>query len=295
MTENVEEFLNRLKAELLGNDPALIQDALSDAEEHLRAALEMELDNSPDLNEKDALRTIIDRYGEPGEIALAYKELDARIPTDLAPLRKPETRSGLARFFSIFSDPRAWGACLYMMISGLTGIVFGLWGIFGGLFAVIMLLFIFGLPFTGLYLLSIRGIALIEGRIVEAFLGVRMPRKPLFLKQNQSWTERFKSLVTESHTWKSLLFLTLMFPLGLIYCLLILLLFFTSLTFILSPLIELVFHLPLELFGYGAYTPVWLLPVVVVAGIILLPSTLHLAKLIGKAHGRFAKTMLVRT
>ena len=180
MTENVEEFLNRLKAELLGNDPALIQDALSDAEEHLRAALEMELDNSPDLNEKDALRTIIDRYGEPGEIALAYKELDARIPTDLAPLRKPETRSGLARFFSIFSDPRAWGACLYMMISGLTGIVFGLWGIFGGLFAVIMLLFIFGLPFTGLYLLSIRGIALIEGRIVEAFLGVRMPRKPLF-------------------------------------------------------------------------------------------------------------------
>ena len=72
-------------------------------------------------------------------------------------------------------------------------------------------------------------------------------------------------------------------------------LFFTSISFIISPLMELVFHLPLELFGYDAYTPVWLLPVVVVAGIALLPATLHLAKFIGKLHGRFAKSMLVRS
>jgi hypothetical protein len=254
----------------------------------------MELVNSPGISKEDALQSIIDKYGEPGEIAEAYREMDARIPIGLAPIRTPEKRSGLSRFFGVFSDPRAWGACLYMMISGLTGIVFGFWGIFGAMFAFLMLMFIFGLPFTGLYLLSIRGIALIEGRIVEAFLGVRMPRKPLFVKQDQSWSEKFKSLVTESHTWKSLLFLILMFPLGVIYCLLILLLFFTSISFIISPLMELVFHLPLELFGYEAYTPVWFLPVVVIAGIFLLPSTLHLAKLIGKLHAGFAKAMLVR-
>jgi len=295
MPEKVDEFLDQLKTELKGSDPALVQDALSDAEEHLRTALEMELTNSPGLPEENALQSIIEKYGEPREIALAYKELDARIPSGLVPISGPELRSGLAKFFGVFSDPRAWGACLYMMISGLTGIVFGFWSICGGMFALLMLMFIFGLPFTGLYLLSIRGIALIEGRIVEAFLGVRMPRKPLFIKQDQSWSEKFKSLVTESHTWKSLLFIALLFPLGLIYCLLILLLFFTSISFILSPLMELVFHLPLELFGYDAYTPVWFLPVVVVAGVVLLPSTLHLAKLIGKIHGRFAKTMLVRS
>ena len=261
MAEKVAEFLDKLKAEFEGSDPALIQDDLSDAEEHLRTALETELANSPGVSKDDALHSIIDKYGEPGEIAAAYKELDARIPLGLAPIRTPEKRSGLAKFFSVFSDPRAWGACLYMMISGLTGIVFGFWGIFGAMFALLMLMFIFGLPFTGLYLLSIRGIALIEGRIIEAFLGVRMPRKPLFVKQDQSWSEKFKSLVTESHTWKSWAFITLMFPLGLMYCLLILGLFLTSISFIISPLMELVFHLPLELFGYEAFTPAWFLPV----------------------------------
>ena len=295
MAEKVDEFLDQLKAELEGSDPALVQDALSDAEEHLRTALEMQLANTPGVKEEKALRSIIDKYGEPGEIAAAYKELDARIPLGLAPARGSEPRSGIAKFFSVFADPRAWGACLYMMISGLTGIVFGFWGIFGAMFALLMLMFIFGLPFTGLYLLSIRGIALIEGRIIEAFLGIRMPRKPLFVKQDQSWSEKFKSLVTESHTWKSLLFIALMFPVGLTYCLLILILFFTSISFIISPLMELVFHLPLELFGYDAYTPVWILPIVVVAGIFLLPATLHLAKFIGKVHGRFAKAMLVRS
>jgi len=294
MTDKVDNFLNNLIAELEGSDPALIQDALSDAEEHLRTALEMELATSPGVSEEDALRSIIEKYGEPCEVALAYKDLDTRIPTGLAPIRSPETRSGLAKFFGVFSDPRAWGACLFMLISGLTGIVFGLWSITGGMFALLMLIFIFGLPFTGLYLLSIRGIGLMEGRIVEAFLGERMPRKPLFVKKDQSWSEKFKSLATESHTWKSLLYFVLMFPLGVFFCLLILLLFFTSISFILSPLMELVFHLPLELFGLDAYTPIWFLPVVVVAGIVLLPATLHFAKLIGRLNGRFAKTMLVR-
>lgn len=294
MAEKIDEFLEQLKAELRGSDPALVQDALSDAEEFLRSALETELAESPGVSEEDALRPIIEKYGEPREIALAYKELDARISSGPVSVGSPESRSGLAKFFGVFSDPRAWGACLYMMISGPIGIVFGLWAIFGGVFALLMLMFIFGLPFTGFYLLSMRGIALIEGRIVEDLLGVRMPRKPLFVKWDQSWSEKFKSLLTESHTWKSFLYFVLMFPLGLFYCLVILLLFLTSISFIASPLMELVFHLPLELFGYEAYTPVWFLPVVVVAGIVLLPSILHMAKLFGKLHGRFAKTMLVR-
>jgi hypothetical protein len=67
-----------------------------------------------------------------------------------------------------------------------------------------------------------------------------------------------------------------------------------ALSFILSPLMELVFHIPLDLFGDNVFTPVWLLPVVCLAGIVLLPLTLHLAKFVGKYHGRFAKAMLVK-
>ena len=40
MINSIEEYLNLLKIKLAGSDRATIQDALADAEEHLRAALE---------------------------------------------------------------------------------------------------------------------------------------------------------------------------------------------------------------------------------------------------------------
>ena len=36
MNNQIDEYLNTLRKELAGSDPAIIQDALSDAEEHLR-------------------------------------------------------------------------------------------------------------------------------------------------------------------------------------------------------------------------------------------------------------------
>ena len=39
MIKSIEEYLDALKAELKDSDAATVQDALADAEEHLRAAL----------------------------------------------------------------------------------------------------------------------------------------------------------------------------------------------------------------------------------------------------------------
>ena len=39
MITSVEEYLNKLRKELAGCDPATIQDALADSEEHIRTAL----------------------------------------------------------------------------------------------------------------------------------------------------------------------------------------------------------------------------------------------------------------
>jgi hypothetical protein len=181
-----------------------------------------------------------------------------------------------------------------MILAFIPGIIFGGWALFAGVISAFSLLFIIGLPIFGLFLLSLRGIALLEGRIVEALLGVRMPRRPLFLRKGLSWSDRYIALVKDKYSWRSLLYAVLLFPLGLIYSGLFSLLFVFSLGFITSPILELVFRLPLDLFGDNVFTPVWFLPVVCVAGFILLPLTFHLAKLIGKAHGRFAKAMLVK-
>ena len=71
MIKSVEEYLDLLKAELQGSDAATIQDALADAEEHLRAALANVRDARPDIPEEEALNQVIEQYGSPSETASA--------------------------------------------------------------------------------------------------------------------------------------------------------------------------------------------------------------------------------
>jgi uncharacterized membrane protein len=294
MFTNVDEYLNQLKKELKSSDAALIQDALSDAEEHLRTALENAQKDNPGFSEDEALKPIFEKYGTPSEVASAYKRIEIHLRPILAPLREPDTRPSLARFFGIVADPRAWSSFVYMLFSAITGCVFGLWALFGGIFSLFSLILVIGIPISGLYLLSLRGIAIIEGRIVEALLGIRMPRRPVFMQKGLGPIKKFKSLIKDPYTWKSLAYLILLFPLGWIYFGLSGFGFALALSFIFAPVLELIFHLPLELYGTDAFTPIGMLPIVSLAGILSIILILHLAKFIGRIHGRYAKAMLVR-
>jgi uncharacterized membrane protein len=294
MVNTVDEYLANLKKEFRGSDPSLIQDALSDAEEYLRTALQNTFEKSPGLSEKEALKAIVEKYGNPEEVSHAYKEMEVRLSRSLSPTKAPGSESFWARFFGVMAEPHAWGAFLYTLFSVAIGCVFSAWALVGGIFSLFSLIFIIGIPITAFFLLTLRGLALLEGRIVEALLGIRMPRKVMFVDKDLKWKTKFKSLFTESHTWKTLIYMIFQFPLGLLYFGLIGGLFILSFLFISSPVMELFLKLPLELFGTDAFTPVWLLPFICVTGFFLLPSSLHLAKLLGKLHGKYAKVMLVR-
>ena len=80
MCKDVQDYLSKLKKELGGGaDPALVQDALSDAETHLRTALEEELPNNPGISEKEILVPIVEKYGTPSEVAAAYLAIEPHI------------------------------------------------------------------------------------------------------------------------------------------------------------------------------------------------------------------------
>lgn len=88
MFKDVHEYLSRLKRELKGSDPALTQDALADAEEHLRTALDNAKKEAPNISEAEALSAILDKYGEPNEVASAYKEIEHQISSFLLSRQK---------------------------------------------------------------------------------------------------------------------------------------------------------------------------------------------------------------
>ena len=294
MIRDIRTYLEELKVELKGMDIALVQDALSDAEEFLTTAVQDALENQPGRSDADVLGAIIDRYGAPAEVAAAYKEMESRFPRLRRPSRPLKREKWPSVYFGVMGDLKAWGAFLYMVLSLLTGSIYFGWVLMGGSISAMSLILIIGIPVASLFLLSIRGIALLEGGLVEALLGTRMPRKPLFVTPNLGWIDKIKALLADSVTWKSLLYMIVQLPLGYIYFFVSAGLLLFSLSFIASPVLELVFHKPLELWRGDAFTPVWALPVVSAAGFFLLALTLHLAKWVGKVHGRWAKYMLVR-
>ena len=310
MNQKIENYLAQLKNELSGSDPAVIQDALADTEEHLRTALDSAAQATPDVSEGDALETIIKQYGQPDEVATAYKEAEAlTTPSFSGPARRlqespspdvsapppPDTRPFYKRFFGVVLEPRAWGSLFYLFFAMFTGIFYFTWVVTGMSMSFGLMVMIIGIPFTGLFILSVRGLSLIEGRIVEALLGVRMPRRPVFQKSSSGWWQAFKDIISDRHTWLSIVYFLLQMPLGIMYFTLFVTIIALAGAGIAVPILHFGFDIPVAYInGVSYYLSAWLMPLVIIGGILLAVSTMHLAKAIGAMHGSIAKALLVR-
>src|ERR1700679_2830903 len=95
---SIDQYLRQLREELAGADPALIQDALYDAEEYLRA----EVAAHPEKSEADILEIIASTYGAPDEVAAAYRDTEIKVKAAMTtPVRK-RAESAAGRFFGVY-------------------------------------------------------------------------------------------------------------------------------------------------------------------------------------------------
>ncbi len=288
MTDRIDEYLAALRKALSGADPANVRDALSDAEEHLRTAAA----DLPEAGKEDAMDDIIEEYGSPEEVAEAYIAAEKQTTP---PLATEQRSGGLRGFFGIVARPRAWAGLLYMFFALVTGIIYFTFAVTGLSLSAGLAVLIIGLPFFGLFLLAARGLTLVEGRLIEALSGIRMPRKPMFARTDLGMWESFKQLAGDRRTWLGLIYMILQLPLGIIYFTLATVLLSLSAAMFLRPLLEYSFGVPFMVFdGLEYWTPVWLMPVIVILGILLFFVSLHMARGLVRIHGRFAKFMLVR-
>jgi uncharacterized membrane protein len=297
---SIAEYLEQLRAALRGADPALIQDALYDAEEHLRS----ELAEQPERGEAAMLEHVVGSYGAPDEVAEIYRDQEIRIQRALRPPPLPKRRSLAGRFFAVAADPRTYGALFYMLLSLATGIFYFTWAVTGLSLSVGLSVLIIGLPFIVLFFGSVRVLSLVEGRIVEAMLGMRMPRRPVYPTHGMTLMRRIGSMFADVHTWTTLCYMWLMLPLGIAYFTFAVTLLSVSVAFIGAPLAMLfhndwlpglyVNHRVLVDWGFGAHAPGWVDAIALcVIGIVLLFATLHMVRGLGRLQGNLAKHMLV--
>jgi hypothetical protein len=292
---SIQQYLDQLKAELAGSDPALIQDALYDAEEYLRDETAGASDGASDPESQAALQRAIERFGTPREVAEAYHETDARVTAALAQPAAAAAASPGQRLFGVFLDPRAYGALLYMFLSLVTGILYFTWAVTGMAVSIGLSVLIIGLPFFLFFLASVRLLALIEGRLVESLLGVRMPRRPRFAGKAGSIWARLRSWLVDRRTWTTLLYMVLKLPLGILSFVVFTVLLSISLSLLVAPVSQLLFDYSLIHVGrYEYYVPLWELPIFWGAALLDLLLLMHLARALGRAHGAMVKAMLVR-
>ena len=335
LARTIPEYLEQLRQALAGSDPALVQDALYDAEDYLRS----EWAEHPELDEAGLLASVAGSYGAPSEVAAIYLETEATVTQALRlPPPKPRVaatgvgasghagaasggfapgasaggaspasgatlssavaappRSLAARFFGVAVDPVAYTSLLYLLLSLVTGIFYFTWAVTGLSLTAGLAVLIVGIPFAIVFFASVRLLSLVEGRLVEAMLGERMPRRPPYADRNQPLLTRIGEMFLDPRTWSTLVYQVLMLPLGIVYFTVAVIALTLALAVAGLPIAEL-FNDGYSFWWFGTPfdVPLWLLPITLAAGALMLVLLLHAARGLGRLHGAIAKHFLVK-
>lgn len=294
--KTIHDYLDQLRAALAGADPALVQDALYDAEDHLRS----EMAENPGKSEADMLAKIANSYGAPSEVAAIYVEQERVVAQALRPPPPPQRRSLWGRFFGVAADPRAYAALFYMLLSLATGIFYFTWTVTGLSLSIGLSVLIIGFVVPIVFFGSVRVLALVEGRIVEVMLGERMPRRPVYADRERPLLKRIGAMFTDPRTWSTLLYMLLMLPLGIAYFTIAVTGIVTSLALVFAPVAALLARFGAFDGDVGMYIdgdmivpPLVALPIAFIVGVIGLFTMLHVARGIGRLQGALAKHLLV--
>ena len=292
---SIEQYLAALREALAGEDPALVQDALYDAEEYLRA----EVAANPERSEADTLELIASTYGAPDEVAAAYRTTEKQVRTALAPPPRKQPRTALGRFFGVYGDSRTWTALFFMLLSLVTGIVYFTVTISGLSMSAGLLVLIIGIPFFLLFVGFTRVLALAEGRLIEGLLGQRMPRRPVYPSKGTPILGRIREMLVDRRTWTTMFYFLLMLPLGILYFTIAITGISVGLGLIFGSVAGILLEAGVGSGGFSVdgsiyFTPSPILaPFIFIFGVLLLTAVLHLARGIGRVHGTLAKHLLV--
>lgn len=284
--EDIQQYLKQLQNALHGQPAGLVQDAVYDVESHFLETL---------ANDNDAsITTLIDAFGDPKEIATQYIQLEE---DSKRYLQGPESNQPMFNgFFEPLSCFKDYKSLSYFFISLPLSMVYFGWVMLFGVPAIILSIVVVGLPFLALFLKTQPYIALIEGQLINTFLGIRMPRRPGRVvlagsSKRRSWHAVWEVLKSP-HGWRVVLYSVLHLPLSATYFFAVCVLFIGSLALMITPLVDPIIHtfaphLAIDINWY------WL-PVTAVVGAIGVTLSMHIARLLVTLHSSIANYLLIQ-
>ena len=215
----------------------------------------------------------------------------------------------------VWFDGRAWGALLYFGVVGFVlSLAYFVWAVVIGALSLGLSPIVIGIPLFVFLLGSARAICLFEGKVVELFLRVRMPRRtqPVEGVDHVGFWQRIWCWLRDVRSWMSLGYLLGNFPVSVVTFAVTFALAVTSVALVAIPVVHLLGHPIANISGDDADvhitflgTPllpdadgnVWITAPLAVAslavGLALATATLWLARGFGWVYGHVVQAIQV--
>jgi signal transduction histidine kinase len=205
-----------------------------------------------------------------------------------AELDDAPSRHVLRRFAGVPFAAATWKHVVYLLLAFPLGIVYFVALAVGVSLGIGLAIIWVGLPILLLTALAWRAAAGLERLLARTLLDLRIPA-PAHMGPGLTVWQRVKLLLRDPVTWKSLVFVALKLPLGIVGFAAIVGLGFVTLVLAFAPAI--VAFTPVTFFGWIMNTPAEAVPMVPV-GILGLFLLLNLANGLTWLYGLFARVML---
>lgn len=195
----------------------------------------------------------------------------------------------LRKFFGIIANPNAYLSLVYQLFAFPLGLFYFIFLITGILLGIGLIIIWIGIPILLLMMLAWYGFSVFEKQLSVYILKAEIPdiQKPGNTKMS-IWA-RFKKHLSDPGTWKSLAFLFLRFPLGILSFAITISLLAVTVSFISAPFTYNYYYIE---FGLFRVETLGFAIIVAITGIIIGFISLHIFKFMGLFYKRLSEVML---
>ncbi|GAA2885060.1 sensor histidine kinase [Streptosporangium fragile] len=217
-------------------------------------------------------------------------ETVAGTPVARTPLRR-RVPFGPNGPLGVLVDPATWRAVPYLLVSPFHALVCS--GFLATVIPLSLLLAIVwvGVPLLALSMLAWRGAAMLERRLLRLAFGVRIP-DPYRPSEGHNLFQRWKDMFVDPATWKDLLYLLLLLPVGLGEFVVSAVLWFLAFGLVFLPLPLVLAGDPMTVLDGFSFDTVPKALLCLPAGIAFLLVALYATRGMAWLHGMFAAGLL---
>jgi hypothetical protein len=203
----------------------------------------------------------------------------------------------LSRFFHVALEGKTYLHLLYLLMMLPLGIIYFTLVVTGVSLSIGLLILIIGIAIAFIFLMLIRGISTLHLHFASALLGFDLPPSVEPKTPAKGFIDHFKTALSDSKTYSSIIYMIVELPLGIFYFTLIVTFVCISLVFTVSPVLWILLNegkIPISDDGWLWRADFGDTVFLMLVGIVLFFATLHLGNLLAKLEKFLCKNWLAR-